>query len=329
MKPIVKHGGGDAKDVGKVFISYLNNCNQDVQNANAIIAYLENRGISVVPKKYFEDITGLICNLSEVDGVKCGVVIVNKNNQNDRRINFEIGMLASRGIKVLPFCTDGVLPSCISSLQYSNSPEQLFQYIQKYGNEYGNLYGDETSDEKLNQEVIECLEVVDLTIDIVDVPVDVSPAPGNDVKPQGNNLYTLMDYLKFGYQIISFGEYIGNNESLGYNNSHRSIISKVFFTEKVNITDGILNVHFSIPVHKGLGVTFKLFVDSPNWQKVNDIYKILKYPSNNEKNDVVISDSAEKQRVYFLIPPDEKNILKVVEAPDGIPNNFIKPSIAW
>ena len=311
MNPIVKHSNKNAQDVGKVLVSYLHN---DKNTANAIIAYLKRKGISVipeVPEKYHANFIGLVeYNLSNFEGVKCGVVIVNNQNKSDRRINFEIGMLASKEIKILPFCIDGILPRCISSMQYSSTIEQLYKNVQLFGNEYGNLYGD--CDSNLNQVVTGFLGLVNLTIDIKNVP------------------FTLKDYLKFGYQIISFGQHIEFGQNIF--DKHCYIISKEFFTEKVdygNIDDRLLNVTFSIPVHNKIGVTFKLFVDSPNWLKVTEIYEILKLPENNAENDVSISDSAEKQRVYFLIPSDDENMLEVLETPEGIKNNFIKPNVFY
>ena len=99
------------------------------------------------------------------------------------------------------------------------------------------------------------------------------------------------------------------------------IINKVFYAKKVGYDkrEAIIKCEYLLPVHKTLGVKFKPFVDVGDLSKIGDAISILK---DNDFLDVKQSGSAERQRIYFLLPLEEGNIDKSSE---GILDNYLYP----
>jgi hypothetical protein len=80
-----------------------------------------------------------------------------------------------------------------------------------------------------------------------------------------------------------------------------------------------LKVDYILPIHPKLGIKFKPFVDVESMQFVSEVVDALK--ANGFEN-VSRSSSAEKQRIYFLLPASD---VKIVKGPDGILDNFLYP----
>ena len=98
-------------------------------------------------------------------------------------------------------------------------------------------------------------------------------------------------------------------------------IHKINFIDKISYetNTNALKVEYILPVHRKWGLTFKLFVDVDNLEKLNTVMSILERTGYQKMSQ---SKSGEKQRIYFLIPDDK---CKIVEEPDKILNNYLNP----
>lgn len=98
-------------------------------------------------------------------------------------------------------------------------------------------------------------------------------------------------------------------------------VHKINFIDKISYetNNNALKVEYILPVHRKWGLTFKLFVDVDNLEKLNTVMGIFE---RNGYQKMSQSKSGEKQRIYFLIPDDK---CKIVEEPDKILNNYLNP----
>lgn len=298
---------GREEPVGIAFVCYSRKDAQDVKNI------IETNFISQgVP--YFldeKDIIGGEKSIEEIEKAleeaSCSVIVLSPNSIKSEWVWFETGVLVGKGKYVIPFLikVDSTgdfikdLPDFIRRYQIVWDVDGLIEAVQRYVFEFGKLF----DDMQLNKKVMATLKQAKVTITM-------------------NCPYDYMNILKSGYLLVRFGrEDVLERPANVMLLQEGKIINKAIFAKKTayDEKEKIMKVEHLLPVHKELGVKYKLFVDVSDLSKIDEVISILK---NNGFQNVSKSGSAEKQRIYFLIPSKGNNI---VRSPDGLADNYLYP----
>jgi hypothetical protein len=298
---------GKEEPVGTVFVCYSRMDSQDVKNiietnfiSQGIPYFLDEKDIKGGEKS----VEILEKALGEAS---CSVIVLSPNSINSKCVWFETGVLVGKGKYVIPFLVkvDNTsdftknLPDFIRRYQLVWDVAKLIEAVQRHVFAFGKLF----DDSRFNKEVMPQLKQAKLTMTL-----------------EYSNEY--LNILKFGYLLVRFGrEDVLEHPANVMLREEGNIINKAIFAKKTGYDERekMMKVEYLLPVHKKLGLKFKPFVDVSDLSKTNDIISILK---NNGFQDVKQSGSAEKQRIYFLLPFKERG---VVRSPEGILDNYLYP----
>ena len=130
----------------------------------------------------------------------------------------------------------------------------------------------------------------------------------------------LTNYVKFGYLLVRFGTDEFLKETATDSERKDAILQneEIFGKSHYDRNQKLFCITLPIKIHKTLGVQFKPFVDVLDSTKLNDVMELLQ--KNEKFDDVKISGSLNKQRIYFLL----RSISETM-TPEGIRNNYIYP----
>lgn len=318
----LSHSGGSEEQIRKLCESF------DREN----ISYLWDKQISVGSHDFAEEIHTMIYKCM------CAVVIVNENAIHSQWVNFEIGLLDGLGKRVFLYDESGLLDQKIYRYHYDkfcptyHDTEALTEAI-KAEKMFYSLFNHETAD--LSSELFKNL--VDQYIVPVQFTINI---PGlSSIKA---------DTYKINSLIISFGNFtdrrhceesicsqtldeIDNDtcEQTGKpccmnfmpdrsENPECVLLNHIW--EKITVSGD--QVDMILPLHKTMGTTFKLFIDTEYGETADALLSLL----NQYGTDANLSKSGTQNRVYFSL---RSSALKgIFRLKDPYSNNFICPGIA-
>jgi len=299
---------GQRIPLGVVFVSY---CRVDRQSVkNVIEQCFIGHGVP-----YFLDELDIFpgdAALTKIENAlaqaSCGVIVLSPKSIRSQWLWFETGVLVGKDTPIIPFLLRPPdnpktfirdLPDFIRRYQITDDVYELVDSVRKHVFEFGHLY----KEQELNRRVFPILRqaMVTLTLHI-------------DQR--------IVESMSFGYLLVRFGRedvvehpmnYLLLDEAQILN--HPVSARSTEYDQKKNV----LKIDYVIPVHPKLGAKYKPFVDVSDLKNIKQVIEILQ---ENDFQDVKQSGSAERQRIYFLLPLEGRH---VVQSPDGILDNYLYP----
>lgn len=304
MSVYIKPLRGREEPVGKAFISYAR---EDATSVRNVIAhpFKQNHIPYFLDEKDIAGGSKTLAKLDEaMDQASCGVVVLSPHSIKSPWVWFETGVLVGRGKKLIPFILDASnaevflsqVPDFIKQFQCVTDLQRLLADVRAAVFDIGVLF----DNDDVNARVLPQLKRVELTLEL-----RMSPE--------------LEKQVKFGFLLIRFGRHAPSESDIELAVERQRIL-KPLTAHKVRAseTDETIRIEYLIPIHEKLGALFKCFVDVSVETSMPTVIKALEEAG---MLDVRQSDSAEKQRVYFLLPLPERSIVR-----DGdIVDNYIFP----
>lgn len=300
---------GKERPIGSVFISYSRLDENPVENLivrslrQADIPYfIDTKDIGI------EKTASVIKRL--IDDSSCGILVLSKNSMKSYWMWYEMGLLEGLGKRIFPYSLMygeeqaefiKSLPAFVSEYNIPNKIEDLIQTVRQETFIAGKL----SRHDSLRPDIFS-----DLKEASVDLIFDKVPE-------------TLFGQMKFGVLLVRFGS--ESNDKKVYVDDVQArdqVLVNIPLSPSARSNDfkgGKLKVTYTIPVHRVLGTTFKFFIDVKSLDAVEAVTDMLKAQG---AEGVSASMSAERQRVYFLVP--EKDI-PVSQSSPHIQNNYMYP----
>lgn len=293
--------------LGPAFVSYSR---QDAPEVREIVG--ENLTAHGLP--YFldeKDIQGgskPVEELEEAIRRACvGILVLSDASIRSQWVFFEAGLLVGFKKRLVPFVLDAAttqdlldeLPDFLRQYQIVHEVDDLVALVQEAQSTYYDLF----DDRRANRRIVTRLRQVKLSLTL-SVPKDLVP------------------HLHFGALVVRFGieETLRHpaNASLAEEGQlvNRSLVARAVHLDE---SSGEVRVRYVLPLHRTLGLQFKLFVDVADPELVEPAIEVLRTAGMEE---VSRSQSGQRSRLYCLLPEGR---LVVTQTPEGIRNNFVYP----
>jgi hypothetical protein len=274
-----------------------------------------------------------------------GIVLISDGIFDSPWVMYEIGMLEGMGKGVVLFCDADRMPHASKIPEFLRGYEIIHNISQLYDRALGssvfdNIFVHETlelSRLRFREALANKREGINLTlkipglsvVDVADIHFDAIivrlAAAGtidnaNEQCPVTNETRKtgecrMRPNNELGCAIMQEVECCKHPETVALN----SLLGYTHTAE-----DGE-SIQYLLPLHSNFGVTFKCFVDVYKRSLKGKLEQLL---SNAGMLDVTYSESAETQRIYFLLPENREDGLYHIFAPEGFANNFLCPNAA-